>query len=251
MKAKVHLVVDEAGNLGGRMDSITDVLNVGRGFGLHLQLYFQDIGQLPKNFENPQGVLANTTQIFFAVNDKDTSEYISARLGNETIVVDSGGTNAGWSRNHSMSSGSSHSASSGSSYSGGNSQNWQQQSRELLKSAEVGVLNPRIAITITPGCRPIATRLVRYYEERSLFRRRGLLRRAAVAVSTFVWSVALLAVALILAAALSSGLSDVIEQQRTEEVPPGAFQPHGHPAAPSVWKQSAHTGNHRFDRRNP
>src|SRR5262249_41460206 len=44
-KHNVHVVVDEAASVG-RMDCITDVLNVGRGFGLRLQLYYQDVGQL-------------------------------------------------------------------------------------------------------------------------------------------------------------------------------------------------------------
>jgi len=251
--SKVHAIVDEA-NLIGRMDCFADVLNVGRGFSLHLQLYYQDIGQLKRCWENPQGVLANTTQIFFGVNDKDTAEYVSARLGPETIVVDSGGRNSGWSRNSGTSSGSSHSQSTGSSYSGGASSSWQQQSRELLKPAEVAALDPRIAITLTPGVRPIWTRLVRYYEEKLLFGPRGWLGRMAAAVRTLLASMALLAFAVVTAAAVSSEFNEALARQETQEqglsafeMPPGPIPP----ASGGTGKHNVRASTHRSNPRNP
>jgi|SRR5579884_188083 len=211
--AKVHCLIDEAGSIG-RMECLKDVLNVGRGFGLHMQLYYQDIGQLNSCWDNPQGVLANTTKILFSTQNFETAEIISKSLGPQTICVESGGTNSGWSRNRGSTSGHGYSESSGSAYSAGGSRNWQQQSRELLKPDEILALDPRIAITLTPGVRPIWTRLIRFYEEKALLKHRGLLRRMAAACRTFVISALLLILAAASARALTDELRDLMEQQR-------------------------------------
>ena len=160
-KKKVHFICDEANSLG-KMDQISDVLSIGRGYGIRLQLYYQDCGQLKKCWPDgaDQTLLANTTQVFFGVNDQQTAEYVSNRLGENTIIVTSGGTSSGTSSNHT--SGQQPSSSSGTSYN--SSQNWNQQARKLLKPEEVTALDPRVAITFTPGVPPIMTRLIRYYE---------------------------------------------------------------------------------------
>ncbi len=165
------------------------------------------------------------TDNFFGVNDKDTAEYVSARLGAETIVVDSGGTSTSWGQNRGSSSGQSHSESIGSNWGGGSSSSWQQQSRELLKPSEIIALDPRIAITLTPGLRPIWTRLVRYYEEKSLFKQRGCLTRMAAAGWTLLISAALLLIGIAGAAAITSELRDVVGQQQKRQVAPAASQP--------------------------
>jgi type IV secretion system protein VirD4 len=104
--------------------------------------------------------MSNTSSVFFGVNEIPTATHISDRLGEATIVVDSGGTNGGGSRQHS-----SQDASTSSTDSWGNNANWSQQSRKLLKPEEVIALSPRTAITFTPGVPPILTTLTRYYEE--------------------------------------------------------------------------------------
>ena len=44
----VHVgVASEASSLG-RMEQISDVLAIGRGYGIRLQLYYQDLGQIRK-----------------------------------------------------------------------------------------------------------------------------------------------------------------------------------------------------------
>ena len=128
--------------------------------------------------------------------------------------MDSGGSNSGWSRNRGSSSGSSYSESSGHSYSAGSSSNWQQQSRELLRPEEVLTLDPRLAITFTPGVRPLWTRLLRYYEEPALFKRRGWLTRLAAAVWSLFLSATLLVIALGAAVALTDKVRDVQQQQQ-------------------------------------
>ena len=90
-----------------------------------------------------QTLLSNTTKIFFGTNDIQTAEFVSKSLGNATIIVDSGGRNAGTSRQHGTSSGSSYSESSSRTSSEGTSSSWQQQKRELLAPDEIINLPPR------------------------------------------------------------------------------------------------------------
>ena len=80
-----------------------------------------------------------------------TAEYVSNRLGEETIVVRSGGTSTGNSWQSSNSGSGSYSSSSNA------SDNWAQQGRKLLKPEEVLALSDRIVITFTPGVPPIWT----------------------------------------------------------------------------------------------
>ena len=122
-------------------------------------MYYQDCGQIKECWPNgaDQTLLANTTQVFFGVNDQQTAEYVSSRLGEQTIIINSGGTSHGTSHQNSG-QGRSDSTSTNT------SENWQQLGK-LLKPEEVVALSPRTAITLTPGVAPIATRLVRYYEK--------------------------------------------------------------------------------------
>lgn len=161
---RVHLVLDEAGTALGHMDCLDDALTIGRGYGLRIQWYLQSMAQLKKCFPDGQdgNLLGNTTQVFFGVQDYPTAEYISSRLGEETIVVDSGGTGRGWSRQTAEYGGRGSTSNSSNS-----SSNWQQSARKLLKPEEVLALDQRVAITFTPGVPPIWTTLDRYYEAKS------------------------------------------------------------------------------------
>src|SRR5271166_835644 len=93
---KVHYVLDEAASLG-HMEALDDAVDKYRGYGVRLQFYYQSLGQLKKCFPEgqEQTLLSNTSQVFFGVNDQTTADFVSARLGEETIVVDSGGTGTG------------------------------------------------------------------------------------------------------------------------------------------------------------
>ena len=174
--AKVHFILDEAASLG-HMDCIDDAIDKYRGFGVRLQLYYQSLAQLKKCFPNGQDqtVLANATQVFFSVND-ETAEYVSRRVGDATILVESGGTGSGSSHQTSRDTSYGHSTNS--------SQNWSQAGRRLLKSEEVYALDPRIAVTFVPGLPPILTRLERYYEQRVGTQR---FVRVKIVLHTAIW----------------------------------------------------------------
>ena len=158
---KVHFLLDEAASLG-HMDALDDALAIGRGYGLRIQWYFQSVSQLKSAFPDGKDgtLLSNTTQVYFGVNDYPTAEYVSARLGEETIIVTSGGTSFGRSRQTSD-----HGNQGSTSYSVNSNDNWQQSGRRLLKPEEVLALGERTAITFTPGIPPLRTTLVRYYEK--------------------------------------------------------------------------------------
>jgi type IV secretion system protein VirD4 len=186
---KVHFILDEAASLG-HMDIVDDAVDKFRGYGIRLQFYFQSLGQLKKCFPDGQDqtLLSNTSQVFYGVRDNATAEYVSNSLGEQTIIVESGGRSSGYSSqwNQGM-----HPSTGGGS-NDNTSHNWQQQARKLLKPEEIIALDPRTAITLTPGVRPILTRLVRHYEEPlRVWRRRGLLHRASEAVATLAVSLLL------------------------------------------------------------
>jgi type IV secretion system protein VirD4 len=153
--------LDEAASLG-HLDCLDDALVLGRGYGIRTQWYLQSMAQLKKCFPDGQDqtLLSNTTQVFFGVNDYPTAEYVANRLGESTLLVESGGTSTGRSRQLPDYGG--HASTS---YSVNSSTNWQQHGRKLLKPEEVLALDERTAITFTPGIRPIRTTLVRYYEK--------------------------------------------------------------------------------------
>jgi type IV secretion system protein VirD4 len=223
---KVTFVLDESASMG-HMQQLEDSVDKYRGYGVRLQFYYQSLGQLKKCWPSDQGqtLLSNTTKVFFGCNDYQTAEFLSKSLGNETIIVDSGGSNNGWSKGSSFSSGGAGSSSSNYSRSGGSNTNWAQQTRELLKPDELMQLDARIAITLTPGVRPIWTKLIRYYEEKALLRRRGLLRRLAAACRTFLVSAVLLVLAIAAAKAVNSDLGGVTGKQQQQVTPSGGFPP--------------------------
>jgi type IV secretion system protein VirD4 len=225
MSKKVHFILDEAAALG-HMPALDDAVDKYRGYGVRLQLYYQSLGQLKKCWPKDEGqtLLSNTTKIFFGCNSLQEAEFLSKSLGPETILVEGGGHSTNWGTSHSTSTGQG-SGSSSTSRGGGGSRDWRQQSRELLKPDEILQLDPRTAITLTPGVRPLWTRLIRYYEEKALFRHRGLLSRIIAACRTLLLSAALLVIAIAWAAFVTAEISKRSAQRQK--------QPLWHPYQPA------------------
>lgn len=194
---RVHVVIDEAASVG-HLESLEDALNIGRGYGVRLQFYFQSPGQLKNCFPEDEGrtLLSNTNQVYFGVCDYQTAEAVSARIGESTIIVESGGTSSGTSTSWSMGAqgqeggGTSHNAST----------NWSQQARKLVKPEEVLTESLRTAFTFVPGLPPIRTTLLRYYEEEWLRHPPGRIKQFLTA--SFVLSISATMCALSLALAV-------------------------------------------------
>jgi type IV secretion system protein VirD4 len=140
---------------------------------------------------------------------------VSARLGEATIVVKSGGRS--WGGSQQRSEGESRGSYS---TSWNNNDNWQQQARKLLKPEEVAALSPQTAITFAPGVAPICTRLVRYYEQRP----DSFLKQQWRGVKACVYSLALLAAAIIFAKNVEMSYQYHLEHPRVRFVPIGDFR---------------------------
>jgi type IV secretion system protein VirD4 len=159
--AIVHFLIDEAASLQ-QMECINDAIDKYRGHGVRLQLYYQSRGQPKSCFpkDGGQTLLSNVTQVYFATADYETAEEISRRCGDQTVVVESGGSGRGDSTQSANMGHKNHGHSTNA------SDNWSQVSRRLLKPEEILALDERIAITFVQGLPPILTRLERYYEGR-------------------------------------------------------------------------------------
>jgi type IV secretion system protein VirD4 len=193
---KVHFVLDEAKSLG-HLESLDDAVDKYRGYGVRLIYIWQSMGQLKVCFPEGQDqtFLSNVSQVFFGIQDQQTAEYVSNRLGEETIVVDSGGTSTGMSRQESSGA-----APGSTTYSRNENANWSQQARKLLKPEEVAALPQNVAITFTPGLPPICTRLIKYYEEPALGELPGFFQRAWKKIRTTAECVTLLLTAILVTA---------------------------------------------------
>jgi len=199
----VHFVLDEAASLG-HMEALDDAVDKYRGYGVRLQFYFQSVSQLRKCFPDGQDqtTMSNVSQVYFGVNDLPTAEYVSNRLGEQTIVDSSGGTSKGTSKQYS--SGNNNSSSS-STTSTSENDNWSQLARKLLKPEEVLALSDGIVITFTPGVPPIWTHRIRYFEEPNLGRRPGRLERFKAMTNVVSGSLILLVVMVWFLAVVCSG----------------------------------------------
>lgn len=155
---KVRFILDEAASLG-HMTVLDDAVDKLRGYGVRLLFLYQSLGQLKACFPDGQDqtLLSNVTQVFFGINDQQTADYVSSRLGETTLTIESGGTSSSTSWQAGP-------ADRGTTHSSSSNRNWQFMGRKLLKPEEVAALPERVAITFTPGAPPIATRLIRYYE---------------------------------------------------------------------------------------
>lgn len=201
-ESKVHFVLDEAASLG-QMGCLEDAVDKYRGYGVRLQFYYQSLGQLQKCWPEGQDqtLLSNSSQVFFGVNDHQTAEYVSARLGEATIIVQSGGTSRSGSLQYGEASNvESHSTSWNENF------NWAQQARKLLKPEEVVALSPRTAITFTPGIPPLRTTLLRYYEEKNLGSTPSRWRRLRTKAEVWLSAGALLSLAILIGVQVASRL---------------------------------------------
>ena len=87
---RIYAILDECGQLG-RCESVLRGYTYGRGMGLTFSTYWQDKGQIARNFgEHAISGLLGSSQVqqYFAVRDLDTARMISEMLGNETVNFD-------------------------------------------------------------------------------------------------------------------------------------------------------------------
>lgn len=90
---RVNLIVDEAGQLG-RFESLLTAYTFGRGAGVSAWAFFQDAGQISRNFgrEALQSFLGSSAlRQFFGVRDYETAKLISEMIGEATFAYEDAG----------------------------------------------------------------------------------------------------------------------------------------------------------------
>ena len=151
----------------------------------------------------------------FGINDNETAEYVSTRLGEETVVLDSGGTSIGYT--HQSGSGPHSQASTSSSRT--SNRNWSLSARRLAKPEELMQLSPRTAITFAPGgMPPVCTTLLRWYEEKDFTKEPSAFGQAWSAIQTFVRSGMLCLFLIVVGAGVTASIVQEAHAQR-QQVP--------------------------------
>ena len=157
-KNPVLFIIDEAAHLG-KMQVLQDALTLMRGYGIRIWLFFQSLDQLKAAYgEHAGGMLDNLgTQQYFGINSFETADYISKRIGDATILVES------INRSRSRSRPSNPMApEGGGTVTTSQAVNVAEQGRRVIRTEEILVL-PDVALVFHKNLPPIAAELVRHH----------------------------------------------------------------------------------------
>lgn len=190
-KNPVLFIVDEAAHLG-KMEVLQNALTLMRGYGIRIWLFFQSLDQMKVCYGEHASVMLDNlaTQQFFGINSLETADYLSKRLGDTTILVES--------RNGSTSS--SRPNRSGSPEGGGSTTsshgyNLAEQGRRVIRPEEWLVLPDSVAIVFHKNRPPIVAEMVRYFDAPE-FARGGTGRSRGLGVPALAASLLVLAASL-------------------------------------------------------
>lgn len=86
---RVHFILDEFGNMV-RIPAMDTKITVGAGRELLFSLFVQDLNQLDTKYDNAAKTIRSNTGNLVYINslDKDTNEYMSAVIGNESVIYE-------------------------------------------------------------------------------------------------------------------------------------------------------------------
>lgn len=101
---RVHFILDEFGNMV-RIPAMDTKITVGAGRNLLFSLFVQDLNQLDTKYDNAAKTIRSNCNNLVYINslDKDTNEYISAVLGNETVSYETySGELSAWLKNRNV-----------------------------------------------------------------------------------------------------------------------------------------------------
>lgn len=71
-----------------RMDVVEEALDLGRGFGVRLWMFAQNVGQLETNYPNAHGMLGNCLAQCYMNPDAERSKWLQSHLGNRRGLLD-------------------------------------------------------------------------------------------------------------------------------------------------------------------
>ncbi len=141
---RVIFELDEFGNMV-RIPNMDNKATVCAGRNILFSLYCQDLNQLDSKYgDTAKTIRSNCTNVIYIMsNDKDTNEYMSALLGNETIEFKTYSGNLRDWLDH---------------------QNVNIDSRPLMSGEQLSRLDEGMAITKRMRCYPIKTKLDYFYK---------------------------------------------------------------------------------------
>ena len=148
---EVLFMIDEFPMLGA-MPSLAKGLALLAGYKIRIVLITQGLGQLKEIYGvgGQESILQNcAVQVFFASNDDSTTNYVSNRLGTQTVQVKSRSQTQDWKTTTSTS----------------------YVARPLMAPEEVRRLDSRKAILFKEGRRPVLARKVLYYADQLFMQR--------------------------------------------------------------------------------
>lgn len=158
--SEVLMLLDEASALGNSLPAIEEALVRGRSASLRMLLAYQSNSQVEAAFKEKRTLLYDNCSVHIylgAASSYEQAERISKSLGEWTQVVESYGSNESRSWQE---------AQPGRQNSYGNSQNYSQHGRALLRPEEVMTLNNDNLICFVRGMAPILARRVKWYEDK-------------------------------------------------------------------------------------
>ena len=190
-KYPVLFLIDEAATLG-RMQPIEDAFSLLRGYGVKIWLFLQSLEQLKKCYgESASIILDNAgTQQYFGITSFDTSDQLSKRIGDATILVESINRSTSTSRPNR----------SGSSEGAGNTTTSEgvtisEQGRRLIRPEELLVTPRGLSLLFHRNFPVIPARLVEYFNAAE-FAKGGTGRSRGLGVSSLAASAVVLAASL-------------------------------------------------------
>lgn len=135
----VHFVMDEFANVA-LPDEFDKLLATMRSREISVSIIIQNLAQLRALFEKTwESIVGNCDElVYLGGNELSTHEYVSKRIGKETIDTNTYGQSRGRNGNYST--------------------NWQITGRELMTPDEVGRMDNQYAILFIRGERPIMDR---------------------------------------------------------------------------------------------
>jgi type IV secretion system protein VirD4 len=160
-KNPVLFLVDEAGHLGGHLQSLEDAITAMRGYGIRIWLFLQSLGQLHKCFgESAKTILDNTdTQLWFGINSQESAEEISKRVGDYGVLVESLQDSTSRSRSEA------NVGQSGGQLTTGRSVTTSEHGRRLYQASEVIRLPSDMGLLFHKNMQVIPVQLPRYYAD--------------------------------------------------------------------------------------
>ena len=198
-KNPVLMLIDEAGHLG-HMRALQDGITLMRGMGIRIWLFFQNLGQLHECYGQHAPIIMGNmdTCQYFGLNDFETAELVSKRIGEQTILVgtDNGGGSESWPVG----------VSGREPQPGNRSSNWgwsqSPTGRAVLQPSEILVLPEHVCLIFHRNLPCIPATLVKYFEAKE-FKNGGIGVQRGVGLGAMLASAAVLMASFMLAAGIT------------------------------------------------